>query len=68
MTTGIQAAAKQRLNGSMPDSSYPIKDQHSADSAWKLRGRSGNYSEAQIVNHVRERVQALGLKMPGGKS
>jgi hypothetical protein len=49
----------------MGNGTYPISDQHSADSAWKLRGRSKDYTEAQVVGHIRVAVKKLGLTMPG---
>lgn len=54
-----------REKSGLPDGSYPIMNQAQAESAWKLRGRSKNHSEAEVVAHIRSRVKALGLKMPG---
>lgn len=48
----------------MADGSYPIKNQADANNAWKLRN-NGKKSEAAVVAHIRKRVKALGLKMPG---
>lgn len=48
----------------MANGSYPISDQHSANSAWKLRNHSKEYSEAQVVAHIRAAVAKLGLTMP----
>jgi hypothetical protein len=68
----LQDAAAQvkkgdRDKGGMSDGSYPITNQAQANSAWKLRGHSKNHSEAEVVAHIRRRVKALGLKMPGGQ-
>lgn len=49
----------------MANGSYPITTQHEADAAWKLRGRSKDYSEAQVVAHIRAMVKKHGLTMPG---
>lgn len=49
----------------MANGSYPISDQHSANSAWDLRGRSAKYSEAQVVSHIRLACRQLGLHFPG---
>lgn len=62
-----QAASRKLAEGTMPNGSYPIRNQHQADSAWNLRGHSKDYSEAQVVAHIRQRVSALGLKMPTNK-
>ena len=48
----------------MPDGSYPIKDQRSAESAWKLRNNSKTWSEAQVKAHIGRAVVKLGLKHP----
>lgn len=48
----------------MPDGSYPIKDQKSANSAWKLRRRSKSYSETAVKAHITRAVQKHGLKHP----
>ena len=66
--SGLQQAASRKLSeGTMPNGSYPIRNQHQANSAWKLRAHSKDYSEAQVVAHIRQRVAALGLKMPTSK-
>lgn len=49
----------------MANGTYPITDQHSVESAWKLRANSKVYSEAQVMGHVRLAVKKLGLTMPG---
>ncbi len=48
----------------MPDGSYPIKDQKSANSAWKLRNHSKTYSAAQVKAHIARAVAKRGLKHP----
>jgi hypothetical protein len=60
-----EAAAK---NGTMANGSYPINNQTQANSAWKLRNHSKDYSEAAVVAHIRRRVKALGLTMPSSAS
>lgn len=62
----IKDAAASKLKGTLPNGSYPITNQHEADSAWKLRNNSKQYTSADVINHIRSRVQTLGLKMPGG--
>lgn len=54
----------KKPEGTMKNGSYPITNQRQANSAWKLRGRSDEYSEAQVVAHIRRRVKALGLNDP----
>lgn len=49
----------------MSDGKFPISDQHSANSAWKLRSHSDTHSEASVVAHIRRACKALGLKFPG---
>lgn len=44
---------------------YPISDQKSANSAWKLRSHGKGVSEAAVVAHIRRACKALGLKFPG---
>lgn len=56
------------MSDTMPDGSYPITTQHQADSAWKLRGRSKHYSEAQVVAHIRAMCAKHGLQMPHDKA
>ena len=59
-------AAKE--GAALPDGSFPIYNQEDADNAWGLRGHNENHSEATIIAHIRKRVKALGLKMPGSDS
>lgn len=49
----------------MADGKYPISDQHSANSAWKLRNHSDSHSEAEVVAHIRRACSKLGLHFPG---
>lgn len=65
--TAVKVTAADRKNGGMSDGSYPITNQAQADSAWKLRNNSKNHSEAEVIAHIRSRVKALGLKMPGSE-
>jgi hypothetical protein len=51
----------------MADGSYPINSQADANNAWKLRN-NGKASPEAVVAHIRKRVKALGLKMPGESS
>lgn len=43
---------------------YPISDQKSANSAWKLRKHGKGVSEEQVKAHIGRAVKALGLKHP----
>lgn len=49
----------------LSDGTYPIYNQEDADNAWELRNNSKSHSAASVVAHIRKRVDALGLKMPG---
>ena len=49
----------------MAGGKYPIYSQEDADNAWDLRN-NGKADPASVVTHIRKRVKALGLKMPGG--
>jgi hypothetical protein len=60
-------AAIAKLKDATIKGKYPITDQHSADSAWKLRHNSTTVSPAEVVAHIKERVAALGLTMPKNK-
>jgi hypothetical protein len=51
-------------SGTMPNGSFPINNQHQANAAWRLRGRSGTYSKVEIEHHIEQRVKELGLKHP----
>jgi 2'-5' RNA ligase len=51
----------------MSDGKYPISDQKSANSAWKLRNHS-DHSESEVVAHIRRACTKLGLKFPGDDS
>lgn len=59
---GPEAAAEAMK---MADGKFPISDQKSANSAWKLRNHSTTHSEADVVAHIRKACKALGLKFPG---
>lgn len=48
----------------MSDGHYPITDQHSANSAWKLRGSSKHHTKAEVEKHIAAAVKKLGLKHP----
>ena len=62
-----QAAQRKLAEDTMPNGSYPIRNQHQADSAWKLRGHSKDYSAAEVVAHIRAQVAKHGLSMPTNK-
>lgn len=55
---------KSAGRGTMPNGSYPVNNQTEANSAYRLRGKSKDYTEAQVVRHIRSRVKSLGLKDP----
>lgn len=59
-----QNLSGKQFAGTMKNGSYPINNQHEADAAWDLRGRSKSYSEAAVVRHIENRVRKLGLKNP----
>lgn len=63
-----QRKSAKKSGAAMSDGSYPIYNQEDANNAWKLRGKSKNHSESSVVAHIRKRVKALGLKMPGSDS
>jgi 2'-5' RNA ligase len=50
----------------MSDGKYPISDQKSANSAWKLRSHSDTHSEESVIEHIRRACKKLGLTFPGG--
>lgn len=52
----------------MAGGKYPISDQHSANSAWKLRNNGKGVTEEQVVAHIRAACRALGLHFPGEDS
>ena len=50
----------------MANGSFPISDEHSAHSAWLLRGHSKEYTPEQVEAHIRRACKKLKIAPPGG--
>ena len=50
----------------MANGSFPISDEHSAHSAWLLRGHSKEYTPEQVQAHIRRACKKLKIAPPGG--
>jgi hypothetical protein len=65
--TADQREKHAKKGNAMPNGSYPIVTQEDLNNAWGLRGRSKDYTSAQIEAHCRAMAKKHGLKMPGGE-
>jgi hypothetical protein len=65
LVDALTRAAKAPITMKVGDQEkYPISDQKSANSAWKLRGHGKGVSKEAVEAHVGRAVKALGLKHP----
>lgn len=64
VTIMLQASQLNKAKFQMSDGKYPINNCSDVSDAWKLRGRSTNWSSAQVARLVRRAASALNCSGP----